>query len=316
MTAFPVIEFSPWPRAMHRRLRIGTVAAAALALLLLCDARDAGAQPLDASGKASSSTCHRADFRVILDVGHTAEAPGARSARGQREYDFNLHLAKLIEQKLLESGFERTTLLITKGKSRKGLGERVARANKSAVQLFLSIHHDSVPDSFLEKWQFAGQEHTFSDRFKGHSIFISRDNGDFRGSLLFARLLGNQLKARDLRYTPHYTEKFMGRRQRLLVDPDAGVYRYDQLIVLKNTRMPAVLLEAGSIINRDEELLMESPERKSLISGAVIDAVDGFCAARRPQTSDRIARPAGTAPGARPIFAPAALGATTHARQR
>jgi N-acetylmuramoyl-L-alanine amidase len=239
-----------------------------------------------------------------------------RRARGQREYDFNLRLAKLMEQKLRATGFEKTTLLITQGKSRKGLGARVAKANKSSADLFLSIHHDSVPDRFLEKWQFAGEERKFSDRFKGHSIFVSHNNSDFSGSLLFGRLLGTQMKARGLRYTPHYTEKFMGLRQRQLVDADAGVYRYDQLIVLKNTRMPAVLLEAGSIINRDEELLMESPERQSLISVAATDAIDQFCAARRPRSPDRIARQPGVASGSRSIIAPAALAPASSAKAR
>jgi hypothetical protein len=44
--------------------------------------------------------------------------------------------------------------------------------------------------------------------------------------------------------------------------------------------MPAVLLEAGSIINRDEELEMATPERQALIGEAVTDAVAQFCAAR------------------------------------
>jgi N-acetylmuramoyl-L-alanine amidase len=41
--------------------------------------------------------------------------------------------------------------------------------------------------------------------------------------------------------------------------------------------MPAVLLEAGSIINRDEELKMESPERRNIISSGVTAAVKEFC---------------------------------------
>jgi N-acetylmuramoyl-L-alanine amidase len=104
---------------------------------------------------------------------------------------------------------------------------------------------------------------------------------------MFGQLLGEQLKARGLQYTPHYIEKFMGHRQRLLVDAKVGVYRYDQLIVLRTTQMPAVLLEAGSIINRSEELVMNSPERQSLIGAAVTEAVDGFCAIRRPRNPDR-----------------------------
>ena len=47
--------------------------------------------------------------------------------------------------------------------------------------------------------------------------------------------------------------------------------------------MPAVLLEAGSIINRDEELRVGSPEHQTRISTAVTDAVEAFCAARRPR---------------------------------
>jgi hypothetical protein len=37
--------------------------------------------------------------------------------------------------------------------------------------------------------------------------------------------------------------------------------------------MPAVLLEAGSIINGDEELQMNSPERRDVISGGEISRV-------------------------------------------
>jgi N-acetylmuramoyl-L-alanine amidase len=268
------------------RFAMAIIAALALAL----GARDhASAQGVGGAAKTGSATCNRPSFRVVVDVGHTVEAPGAKSARGQYEYDFNLRLAKLIQRSLLDAGFEKTTLLITHGKSRKQLFQRVAHAGKGSADLFLSIHHDSVPDKFLEKWQFEGDQHEFSDRFKGHSIFVARDNGDYSGSLQFARLLGNQLKARGLRYTPHYTEKFMGHRQRQLVDADAGVYRYDQLVVLKNTRIPAALLEAGSIINRDEELAMATPDRQSLISAAVRDAVESFCVARRPHSDDRIA---------------------------
>jgi N-acetylmuramoyl-L-alanine amidase len=79
----------------------------------------------------------------------------------------------------------------------------------------------------------------------------------------------------------------MGRYRRKLVDPDVGVYRYDQLVVLRRTRMPAVLLEAGSIINREEELQMNSAERLDLISASLTTAVEMFCDRRRP---DRLRR--------------------------
>ena len=253
--------------------------------------------------------CERAAFRVVIDVGHTARAPGARSARGVPEFAFNLNLAGRIEQQLLAAGFQRSMLLITEGRTRKGLAERVKRANALGADLFLSIHHDSVPNKFLEKWEFEGQRRGFSDRFKGHSIFISNDNSDRAGSLLFARLLGSQLRERGLQYTPHYTDRIMGHRQRLLVDAQAGVYRYDQLLVLRDTGMPAVLLEAGSIINREEELRMGSVEHQALVSAGVADAVKSFCIARRPRTPTNVASRTGKI--ARQATAPAAAPART-----
>jgi N-acetylmuramoyl-L-alanine amidase len=276
--------------------QVGMVATLAAALLAWQGARHSGwagpdgppakppAKPVVASAKKPDGPlCDRAAFRVVVDVGHTAQSPGAPSARGFWEYDFNLRLAKLIEQSLVRAGFGRTVLLVTDGPAHKSLGVRVGRANALGADLFLSIHHDSVPDRFLEVWEYEGQRRYFSDRFRGHSIFFSNENVDPAASLFFGRLLGEQLKERGLQYTSHYVESFMGHRQRILVDADTGVYRYDQLIVLRTTHMPAVLLEAGSIINRDEELQLGTPEREGRISAAVTEAVDGFCAVRRPR---------------------------------
>jgi N-acetylmuramoyl-L-alanine amidase len=95
------------------------------------------------------------------------------------------------------------------------------------------------------------------------------------------------LESRGLHYTPHYTLALMGHRRRVLVDADAGVYRYDQLIVLRETKMPAVLLEAGSIVNRQEELELGTQERRSAMSAAVAAAVAEFCAARARPASAR-----------------------------
>jgi N-acetylmuramoyl-L-alanine amidase len=261
---------------------LGTMALVG-AILLCGDLGSAGAEDGASAIRSHSSRCNRAAFRVVLDVGHTVDRHGVLSARGATEYAFNLRLANRIEQKLVEAGFAKTLVLVTAASPPRGLLERAARANSMRADLFLSIHHDGVPDWFVERWEYDGRERAFSDRFKGHSIFISSENGDFRGSLRFGRLLGLQLKARGLAYTPHYTEAFMGSRRRKLVDAEAGVYRYDALLVLRTTHMPAVLLEAGSIVNRDEELLLESEERQGAIAAAATDAVEAFCAARTPR---------------------------------
>src|SRR6516165_8877728 len=240
------------------------------------------------SAEKKASACDRHAFRAVIDVGHTLTVGGATSARGIYEYEFNLRLAKQIANKLTSAGFDKTVLLITTEPARSALFRRSSRANAMGADLFLSIHHDSVPDPMLEKWTYDGAEHTYNDRFPGHSIFISNDNPQRDRSLEFASLLGAQLKARALKYTPHYTEPFMGHRRRELVDATNGVYRYDQLIVLRTTQMPAVLLEAGSIINRKEELELAKPQRMA----PATHAVETYCDAHSHHIAEAPSHPA------------------------
>ena len=232
------------------------------------------------ANQAASENCTRATFRVVVDVGHTLDVPGAMSARGVPEYTFNLQLARDVKQALVDAGFEQAVLLITGTAPWRGLFERAERANAMHADLFIAIHHDSVPDNLKQIWEYAGQKNEFNDDYPGYALFISNDNADRAGSLLFGHMLGHELERRGLHYTPHYTLALMGHRRRVLVDAEAGVYRYDQLIVLRTTRMPAVLLEAGSIVNRQEELELATPARRSLTSAAVAAAVADFCAAR------------------------------------
>jgi N-acetylmuramoyl-L-alanine amidase len=227
--------------------------------------------------KPAATTCDPSKFRIVLDVGHTAESEGAISARNVAEFVFNLRLAQRIEEKLKAEGFAETRLLLTEGKARPSLVKRVAAANNLHADLFLSIHHDSVPNKLLDDWEFEGKKSHFSDRFSGYSVFVSRNNPDFKTSLAFAELVGKEMKAQGLQYAQQYTQAIMGRYQHPLLNKETGVYSNDQLVVLRSTRMPAVLLEAGSIINRDEELKMDSPERRDIISNAVATAVKEFC---------------------------------------
>jgi N-acetylmuramoyl-L-alanine amidase len=230
--------------------------------------------------KPAANRCDPAKFRIVLDVGHTAESEGAISARNVSEFTYNLRLAKRIEAKLKAEGFTETKLLVTEGKARRSLFRRVDAASDLRADLLLSIHHDSVPNKFLEEWEFEGKKSRFSDRFSGYSVFVSRSNPDYRTSLAFAELIGKEMKAQGLDYAKQYSQPIMGRYQRELLNKETGVYRYDELIVLRKTSMAAVLLEAGSIINRGEELQMGSQERRDIISSGVASAMKEYCEPR------------------------------------
>jgi len=127
--------------------------------------------------KPAANRCDPAKFRIVLDVGHTAESEGAISARNVSEFVYNLRLARRIEEKLKAEGFAETRLLLTEGKARRSLVKRVDAANDLRADLLLSIHHDSVPNKFLEDWEFEGKKSRFSDRFSGYSVFVSQQSG-------------------------------------------------------------------------------------------------------------------------------------------
>jgi N-acetylmuramoyl-L-alanine amidase len=220
--------------------------------------------------------CKPDKFRIALDVGHTPEAPGATSARGVKEHVFNLQLARRIQNVLADGGFVRTSLITAHGIGHFQLVRRIEQANASRADLLLSIHHDDVQDGYHQTWTHDGATHVYSDRYSGYSLFVSRDNRHFDDSLMFARLLGNELAGQGLRYSAHHAEQIRG-EGRQLVDERAGVYRYDGLFVLRSSASPAVLLEAGIIVNRKDELMLASPARQDQVGAAVLAAVNAFC---------------------------------------
>jgi N-acetylmuramoyl-L-alanine amidase len=60
-----------------------------------------------------------------------------------------------------------------------------------------------------------------------------------------------------------------------------GVHYYDNLVVLHTATQPAVLFEAGVIVNRAEELALREPATRGRIAEAVADGVRSCLVSRR-----------------------------------
>ena len=243
----------------------GRLAAWAMAICLA-----AALNPADAD-----AACRADAFRIVVDVGHTPQSPGATSARGTPEFQFNLALANRTVRELDARGFA-VHMLVTAGEGRGQLDRRVKDANRLSPDLFLSIHHDSVQEQYLRTWQADGRKLRFSDRFSGHSIFVSRRNAKFRQARHFAALLADRLIAAGLRHSTHHAEPIKG-ENRPWIDERRGIHAFDGLRVLRDVKATAVLLEAGIIVNRDDEIALASPERQGLIAGAIADAARDLC---------------------------------------
>ena len=77
------------------------------------------------------------------------------------------------------------------------------------------------------------------------------------------------MKTAGLAFTTHHAERIPG-ENREWADRNAGVYYFDNLAVLKTAKSPAVLLEAGVIVNRADERTLQEPAMRSAIAGAVV----------------------------------------------
>ncbi len=225
--------------------------------------------------KSPTQTCQRDTFKIALDVGHDLIHSGATSARGKTEFSYNLLLARLVLHGLKEAGFDQAFIISESG-APMPLGDRPKIAQIKGAALFISLHHDSAQKQYFSEWVFERKLHLYSDLFHGYSIFVSSNSSHAKESLKLATALGQALVARGLTPSLHHAEDIAGERRKLL-NSALGIYQFDELAVLRGATMPALLLESAVIVNRDEELAIQSGLYHPKIVAALISAIFQYC---------------------------------------
>jgi N-acetylmuramoyl-L-alanine amidase len=198
------------------------------------------------------------DFSVAIDVGHSLKHPGAKSASGIDEFTFNQNLANNLNRKLTQEKI--TSVLIGANGDMTDLKQRTQLAE--AQSLFISLHHDSVQKQYLPT----------ASRFHGYSLFISRKTPYPEKSMACARQIALQYQAAGLTPTLHHAEAIAG-ENRPLADKKLGIYWFDDLVVLKTARQPAVLVESGVIVNAKEEQWLKSKSGVNTLVNALSNGI-------------------------------------------
>lgn len=206
---------------------------------------------------------------VAIDVGHYLEEPGVISAHGRPEFEFNRDLAREIDAQLQARG--RSTQLIGAAGEMNSLAARPHQA--AGAVLFVSVHHDSMQEFLLSTWTYEGVERKYGDRFEGFSLFVSHENPGWRKSLHCASAIGAALIKSGFKPSLYHADKKVG-ENRPFADKRNGVHYFDRLAVLRNARMPALLFEAGVIVNREEEKRMADPAVRKRIAAAVVNGIE------------------------------------------
>ena len=209
---------------------------------------------------------------VALDIGHTSTSPGCISAYGRNEYSYNKEIVERIAAKLDRSESVEPYVVNPEGHAI-SLRLRTELAKKHGAQLFLSIHHDAAQPKYMKSWIVDGKLQSYSEDFRGYGVFVSQKNPFPVASRSFVTLIGREMRRAGFQFSPHHNEAIKG-ENRPILDQENGVYRYDDLIVLKTARMPAALLECGVIIHPEEAKILAQSETQEKIAQAVTVAVE------------------------------------------
>lgn len=211
---------------------------------------------------------------IVLDPGHSPLRPGALGARGLYEVSYNDALTARVALTLKSAGFN---VVLTRTPLQEiSLDGRSQIANSASADLFLAIHHDSTQLKYLEKFK-AGKLDAYrtTAAISGYSLFVSQLNPHFAQSLRFAKLLAGGLHALGRLPALHHAEPVAGENRELL-DAKLGIYRYDQLVVLRKADIPAVLLEVGVIPDQKDEAYVSDESNQINIATAILTAVQRY----------------------------------------
>jgi len=180
------------------------------------------AEPLSADGLP---VVPRGRFKVVIDPGHGGPDPGAIGIRGLREtdvvLDVSLQLARLLEARGVVVEMTRTSDIDV------DLPPRVAQANQSGADAFISIHANALsmarPDvNGIESFYFAG----------GPQAGLSRRLADAVQQQMLAISPGT---------------------------PDRGV-KAARFFVIRRATMPSTLVEMGFVTGRLDASRLGEPD--------------------------------------------------------
>lgn len=212
---------------------------------------------------------------IVLDPGHTPGQPGALGVRGKYEVGYNDHFTAMLADALKSYGY--SAIITRKPDQNIGLPGRAAIANDAKPLLFLSIHHDSAQPKYLEKISISPGREAYKTvkPIAGYSIFTSKLNPAFPKAYRFAEILGDSLLKLKRPPSLHHAEAIKGENRELL-NKDFGIYRFDDLIVLKKTVFPAVLLEVGVIVDENDEAYISGTHNQDVLCKAIVTAIDAY----------------------------------------
>jgi N-acetylmuramoyl-L-alanine amidase len=186
---------------------------------------------------------------IVIDAGHGGLDHGARAKNPYcEEKRVTLQTARLIKKYLTQLGYH--VMLTRSSDEFVPLDRRVEIANKVNSDLFVSIHFNSSRSPIAQ----------------GIEVFFCESKGVPKRAAS-SRKLANTVLSRMIRRTQSVSR---------------GVKK-GNFYVIRETQMPAILVEGGFISNPQERTNLKNPEYIEEIARGIADGVDAYF--KKPQRS-------------------------------
>ncbi|MDO9105984.1 MAG: N-acetylmuramoyl-L-alanine amidase [Methylovulum sp.] len=254
------------------------------------------------------STGGAAQPLIVLDAGHEPSRPGATARCRLKEVAYNdavvAELAMALSAyRVILTRTAQAEIPLQQGVLRQYLGSdaqalwdknpsllaRAALANEKQADLFISIHHDSTAERHqISDPQLCGGQggeklhEAFKRQYRiGFNIFIDNNAAEPRRSLSLrvAKLIGKRLRASGRVASDYHDDDCLSCR---MIDGDLGLWHQD-LAVLRHTRMPAVLIEVGNLIDVEDETFISTAAFRRQFADLIKSALAEYFATHYPE---------------------------------
>lgn len=232
---------------------------------------------------------------VAIDAGHGGEDPGAIGARGTREKDVTLAIARRLKDHIDRIDNMRA-VLIRDGDYFLPLHERVQRARRHQADLFVSIH----ADAFLKPTARGSSVFALSERGatsaaakwlarkENEADLIGGVNIDVKDAYLKQTLL-------DLAQTATIADSL--KLGRAVLDELGGINTLHKphveqagFAVLKAPDIPSILVETAFISNPEEETKLKDEAYQDRMAAALANGIKRYFEKNPPLARSRVAQ--------------------------
>ena len=211
---------------------------------------------------------------VVLDAGHGGKDPGTQGASGIKEKTVVLDIATYVKNYLQEAGLK---VILTRDKDEFiSLPQRTEIATKSNADLFVSIHANSNPVRKTEGIEVyfcktrSKNDLDEDQRAKNERAFLKRLKSIYSQAL--EQIVADMMYVNKTSQSEKLAQDIVSHSSRESGGINRGA-RHCRFFVVRNTLMPAVLVEVGYLSNRQEEKKLSSPAYRHKIAMAIANSI-------------------------------------------